>query len=149
MHIQLTPAPIQLMVDIYNEHTRSLDDDDITSLEEAHDLIVLLFEHCPRVLLQVFPQLEETLQHDSVQVRTLSTNTLSTIFGLAGKYNLSVGSSGSHVIYRSTWEAWLKRRTDKAVAVRIAWVKGAQAPLTNHPELRRELERKPNCLVCH
>ncbi|KAI5453422.1 Sister chromatid cohesion protein pds5 [Naganishia albida] len=138
---QVFHRPLQvLMVDTYNEHTRSLDDDDISSLEDAHDLIVLLFEHCPRVLLQVFPQLEETLQHDSVQVRTLSTNTLSTIFGLAGKYNLSVGSSGSHVIYRSTWEAWLKRRTDKAVAVRIAWVNGAKAILTNHPELRRELE---------
>lgn len=130
----------QHIVNIYNEHARPQDDDDLSELEDVNELIIVLFEHCPRVLLQVFPQLEETLQHDAVQIRILGTNTLSTIFGLAGKYNLSVGSSGSHVIYRSTWEAWLKRRTDKAVAVRIAWVKGTKAPLTNHPELRKELE---------
>lgn len=130
------------MVEIYNEHARSMDEEDVASLEEAHSQIVTLFEHCPKVLLQVFPQLEETLQHDNAQVRILSTNTLSTIFGLAGKYNLGVGSTGSHTIYRSTWEAWLKRRTDKAVLVRIAWVNGTKNSLTNHPELRRELERK-------
>ncbi|KAJ9093577.1 hypothetical protein QFC19_008306 [Naganishia cerealis] len=135
--------PLQMhMVDIYNEHARSMDEEDVASLQEAHSQIVLLFEHCSKVLLQVFPQLEETLQHDNVQVRVLSTNTLSTIFGLAGKYNLGVGSTVSHTIYRSTWEAWLKRRTDKAVAVRIAWVTGTKDPLANHPELRRELERK-------
>ncbi|GHJ87283.1 hypothetical protein NliqN6_3685 [Naganishia liquefaciens] len=128
------------IVGIYNDHARPQDDEDLSELVKANELIIVLFEHCPRVLLQVFPQLEETLQHDSVQIRILGTDTLSTIFGLAGKYNFSVGSSGSHVIYRSTWEAWLRRRTDKAVAVRIAWVKGAKAPLTNHPELRKELE---------
>jgi sister-chromatid-cohesion protein PDS5 len=47
--------------------------------------------------------------------------------------------------YPSAWRAWIGRKVDKALSVRLAWVESTRGILCNHPELRRELEGMFRC----
>jgi sister-chromatid-cohesion protein PDS5 len=49
--------------------------------------------------------------------------------------------------FPSTWRAWLGRKVDKNVGVRLAWVEAAKGILVNHPELGKEVEGKFNRAV--
>lgn len=79
--------------------------------------------------------MEENLKAaDEVPLRQLSTHTLGHLFAQRA------GSDDPAKRYPSTWRAWLLKKTDKAVQVRLSWVETTQQILVAHPEVRRELE---------
>lgn len=110
-------------------------------LEEAHDMLCLLFAHAPEVLLNVVPHLEEALQGGSLELRILTTKTLGALFGSSsGATAAFTGNKTIAESYHTTWLVWLGRRADKAVQVRVAWVEAACKVLVYHPELRLSIE---------
>ncbi|KAL7420002.1 Sister chromatid cohesion protein pds5 [Cryptotrichosporon argae] len=127
--------------EIQIERGRDPSQEDLKALSESHALLLSFFRYAPGLLLNVVPLLEENLRAaDEVPLRQLSTKTLGAMFG-----ERPVVSSGMFDVarsYPSTWRAWLGRKVDKALPVRLAWVEAAKGILTNHPEIRQELENE-------
>ncbi|KAJ7039761.1 armadillo-type protein [Mycena alexandri] len=109
-------------------------DDDFTEIRTAHELIKRLYHSCPTVLPTVIPQLEEELQADELQLRLIVTQVLGEMF--------ADQTSGLELTrqHPSTWNVWLKRKNDKAAAVRLKFVEAARALLASAPEQRDEVE---------
>ncbi|KAJ7096724.1 armadillo-type protein [Mycena belliarum] len=108
--------------------------DDFNEIRTAHELIKRLYHSCPAVLATVIPQLEEELQAEEIQLRLIVTQVLAEMFA---------DSSGGVELtrkYPSTWNMWLKRKNDKAPAVRLKFVEGARALLGSTPEQRDAVE---------
>ncbi|OXM77000.1 sister chromatid cohesion protein PDS5 [Cryptococcus neoformans Bt63] len=148
-----TPS-FQLTVDVCNEvadklkrpfyahfseiqlaHGRDPSPNDLKILSQSHDLLLTINRFCPDTLLNTVPLLEENLKAaDEIPLRQLSTRTLGHLFAQRA------GSDDPAKRYPSTWRAWLLKKTDKAVQVRLSWVETTQQILVAHPEVRRELE---------
>jgi sister-chromatid-cohesion protein PDS5 len=91
------------------------------------------------------PMLEESLRAaDEIFLRQLTTKTLGSMFGQITK----AGTSPHDTIRKmpNTWKAWLGRRVDRALQVRLAWVESTYDILANVPEVRKELESQLECL---
>ena len=85
--------------------------------------------------------LEENLKAaDEVNLRQLTTKTLGTMFG--ERPIVGTGVAELAKAYPSTWRAWLGRKVDKAIVVRLAWVEASRGILVNHPELYKSLESR-------
>lgn len=125
--------------EIQLEHGRYPSAEDYKALSESHALLLSIFRHAPSLLLNVIPLLEEILQAaDEIPLRQLSTQTLGVMFGerpLVGNGIVDIAKTNP-----SAWRAWLGRRVDKALTVRLAWVKATGPILTNNPDVRKELE---------
>ena len=103
-----------------------------------------MYKHCPGLLIGFIAQLEENLRAaDEVPLRQLSTRTLGTMFGLRPV----VGGRAADLAdaYPGTWRAWLGRKVDKALPVRLAWVESARGILAGQPDLRKEMEGELLC----
>lgn len=111
------------------------------TLEAAHNTLILMFDHCPEILVMVIQLLEETLRGDSVPLRTIATKTMGAMFG-SPQGSVIVGHHTLAEYYRTTWHVWLGRKADKVVRVRLAWIDAARDVLANHPELRDDVEGK-------
>ncbi|XAO21334.1 hypothetical protein I312_100083 [Cryptococcus bacillisporus CA1280] len=148
-----TPS-FQLTVDVCNEvadklkrpfyahfseiqlaHGRDPSPNDLKILSQSHDLLLTINRFCPDTLLNTVPLLEENLKAaDEIPLRQLSTRTLGHLFAQRA------GADDPAKRYPSTWRAWLLKKTDKAVQVRLSWVETTLQILIAHPEVRRELE---------
>ena len=98
-----------------------------------------MYRHCPGLLVGFIAQLEENLRAaDEIPLRQLSTRTLGTMFGMRP----SVGGRSADLAeaYPAAWRAWLGRKVDKALPVRLAWVEAAKGILVGQPDLRKEME---------
>ena len=96
--------------------------------------------------MNVVPVLEENLKAaDEIPLRQLSTRTLGRMFG--ERPVVGGGTADLARAYPATWRAWTGRRLDKATPVRLAWVEASKGILTNHPEIRKELESER--WICH
>ncbi|WWD21518.1 hypothetical protein CI109_106004 [Kwoniella shandongensis] len=116
-------------------HGRDPSTNDFKILTESHELLLTINRFCPDLLLNVVPLLEENLKAaDEIPLRQLSVKTLGAMF------SHRPGTEDPAKKYPSAWRAWIGRKLDKALPVRLAWVEGAKGILSNHPELRRELE---------
>lgn len=83
--------------------------------------------------------LEENLKAaDEVGLRQLTTKTLGTMFG--ERPTVGAGVADIAKAYPSTWRAWLGRKVDKSILVRLAWVETTRGILVNQPELHKALE---------
>ncbi|ORY30387.1 armadillo-type protein [Naematelia encephala] len=139
-------APERLQRPIYShfaeiqvKHGRDPSPQDLKALVESHSLLLTIYRNCPGLLLNVVPLLEENLKAaDEIPLRQLSTRTLGRMFG--ERPTVGTGTADVAKAYPSAWRAWLGRKVDKALAVRLAWVESSRSILTNHPELRKELE---------
>nr|XP_019008459.1 uncharacterized protein I206_07018 [Kwoniella pini CBS 10737]OCF47240.1 hypothetical protein I206_07018 [Kwoniella pini CBS 10737] len=121
--------------EIQANHGRDPSPDDIKALTESHALLITIYKFCPDLLLNVIPLLEDNLKvSDELIIRQLSVKTLGRLFAQRA------GSEDPSKKYPSTWRAWLGRRVDKAFNVRLTWVEGTKGVLTNHPEVREELQ---------
>jgi sister-chromatid-cohesion protein PDS5 len=110
-------------------------------MTESHDLLLAIYRNCPGLLLNIIPVLEENLKvADEVPLRQLTTRTLGKMFG--ERPVVGTGVADIARAFPSTWRAWLGRKVDKNVGVRLAWVESAKGILANHPELRKDLECK-------
>ena len=97
--------------------------------------------------MSVMPLLEENLRvADEVPLRQLSTRTLGTIFGERPVVGGLVADMAK--AFPGAWRAWLGRKVDKALQVRLAWVETSQGILQNHPEIRKEMEGKASYKCC-
>ncbi|WVQ98079.1 hypothetical protein IAU59_005201 [Kwoniella sp. CBS 9459] len=116
-------------------HGKDPSQNDIKILAESHKLLLTIYRFCPDLLLNTVPLLEENLKiADEVPIRHLSVKTLGRLFGQRA------GAEDPARKYPSAWRAWLGRKVDKALSVRLAWVEGTREVLIKHPEVRRELE---------
>ncbi|KAK8847427.1 hypothetical protein IAR55_005285 [Kwoniella newhampshirensis] len=116
-------------------HGRDPSQNDLKILTDSHQLMLTINRFCPDLLLNVVPLLEENLKAaDEIPLRQLSVKTLGTMF------SHRPGTEDPAKKYPSAWRAWVGRKLDKALPVRLAWVAGAKGILVNHPELRKELE---------
>lgn len=98
-----------------------------------------MHKHCPGLLDGFIAQLEENLRAaDEVPLRQLSTRTLGTMFGTRPV----VGGRAKDLAeaYPGAWTAWLGRKVDKALPVRLAWVESARGVLVGQPDLRKIME---------
>ncbi|KAJ7755342.1 armadillo-type protein [Mycena maculata] len=109
-------------------------DDDFDDIRMTHELVKRLYHSCPAVLPSVIPQLEEELQTEELQLRLIVTQVLGEMFAdSAGGLELTKK-------FPSTWNMWLKRKNDKAPAVRLKFVEAAKALLGSHAEQRDAIE---------
>ncbi|ORX87238.1 hypothetical protein BCR32DRAFT_240370 [Anaeromyces robustus] len=98
---------------------------------EAHNLILLMFNLSPEVLLSVIPQLQEELTLENEVVRETATDIL-------GKMFCDTNSSLAKM-YPQVWEAWLERSKDKNTDIRIKVVNYVHDILENHRELAGDI----------
>ncbi|ORX33887.1 armadillo-type protein [Kockovaella imperatae] len=125
--------------EIQMKHGRDPSNEDAKILALSHKLILTMYRHAPGLLLNVIPVLEENLRAaEQVPLRAISTRTLGKMFG--ERPVVGNGTADLARAYPSAWRAWLGRRLDKAVNVRLAWVESSRVVLTNHPELRQEIQ---------
>ncbi|KAK4687777.1 sister chromatid cohesion protein PDS5, partial [Tremellales sp. Uapishka_1] len=118
-------------------HGRDPSPADLKILAEAHTLLLTMYRHCPALLLNVIPLLEDNLRAvDEIPLRQMSVRTLGAIFGERTK----AGATDFARAYPSAWKAWLGRRLDKALLVRLAWVEASRDILIHHPDLRQDLQ---------
>ena len=111
------------------------DDDEETdrdTMRTSHDLIKRLFRSCPGVLHSVIPILETELRSDGLDSRLLATQTLGEMYADKGGQDLVRK-------HPSTWMAWVNRKADVAVAVRLKCVEATPALITSLPECREAL----------
>ncbi|EKM75631.1 hypothetical protein AGABI1DRAFT_132023 [Agaricus bisporus var. burnettii JB137-S8] len=108
------------------------EDDKFEQLQNAHELIKRLHHVCPTTLDGVIPQLVEELRVDHVNVRVLATQALGEMY--ADKNGPELASK-----YPTTWEAWLSRKNDKVVAIRLKFVESLRALVANLPTERNTL----------
>ena len=120
----------QYFTDIIVEHSES---DELDNIKRAHDLIKRLNHSCPTLLHNVIPQLEQELQVDDVQLRTLATQVLGDMYADKGGADLARK-------YHTTWTAWVMRKNDKAPQVRLAMVETMKNIIPNLPEQRDQIE---------
>ncbi|WVQ83257.1 hypothetical protein IAT38_005396 [Cryptococcus sp. DSM 104549] len=121
--------------EIQIEHGRDPSPHDLKTLSESHDLLLTINRFCPDTLLNAVPLLEENLKvAGEVPIRQMSVKTLSALFAQRP------GAESPAKRYPSAWKAWLGRKVDVSVQVRLAWVEGSRKVLVAHPEIRRELE---------
>ncbi|OLY83379.1 Sister chromatid cohesion protein pds5 [Smittium mucronatum] len=107
------------------------DKETITNLKTAHYLILELNKTASGILQNVVPQLEEELSVDESSIRSMATQVLGEMF-LDKGYTLASR-------FPSTWNAWVRRRSDKYNAVRVMWVEHAVLMLQKQPQLAKEL----------
>lgn len=74
----------------------------------------------------------EELRVDHVNVRVLATQALGEMY--ADKNGPELASK-----YPATWEAWLSRKNDKVVAIRLKFVESLRALVANLPTERNTL----------
>lgn len=101
--------------------------------------MVTIYRHCPALMVGFIAQLEENLRAaDEIPLRELSTRTLGTMFGLRPVVGTNIADLAK--AYPAAWRAWLGRKVDKALPVRLAWVASARGILVEQPDLRAEME---------
>ncbi|ORX42769.1 hypothetical protein BCR36DRAFT_587040 [Piromyces finnis] len=105
--------------------------ENINEFIEAHNLILLMFNLSPEVLLSVIPQLQEELTLENVVVRETATDIL-------GKMFCDTNSSLAKM-YPQVWEAWLERSKDKKSSIRIKVINYIYDILENHRELASDI----------
>ena len=106
---------------------------------QSHKLLLTIWRNTPDLLPLVLPTLEANLKAaDEAEIRALTTRTLGSMFSIRPRVGQSMAElSRSHP---TTWKAWLGRKVDKVVAVRVAWVESTYDVLAEIGDLRRELE---------
>jgi sister-chromatid-cohesion protein PDS5 len=129
--------------EIQLSHGRSPTPSDFKILSDSHDLLLSMYRYSPALLLNVVPLLEENLRAaDEIPLRQLTTKTLGTMFG--ERPTIGSGVADIAKAYPATWRAWLGRKVDKSIQVRLAWVEATRGILGSHPELHKALEGKPH-----
>ncbi|KAF8067855.1 armadillo-type protein [Lyophyllum atratum] len=120
----------QYFTDIIVANSR---DEDFSEIRTAHELIKRLNHSCPALLHSVIPQLEEELRVEEVALRLIATQVLGEMFA---------DKSGAELVkkYQTTWNAWVLRKNDKSVAVRLRFVEATKGLLVNPFEERGVVE---------
>jgi sister chromatid cohesion protein PDS5 len=132
----------QYFTDVILEHTSntrsttpSSDDEepDFDEVSRAHSLIKALHAHCPALLHNIIPQLEEELRATNAQLRLLAAKTLGDMYA---------DKAGRDLIraHPTTWDVWMGRRNDVDVQLRLAWVEATHALLISRVEPRAPIE---------
>lgn len=138
-------ASLQHFTELVLQHSRDPLEEDLAALSDLYSLLVTLYRHCPDILTGVIPLLEEQIRGDNPHLREQATIALGQMFGALPAANAMGSAAGTQWAMlagpqRSTWKAWLGRRIDKSVAIRLAWVAGAKDVLVNHQDMREDIE---------
>lgn len=112
-------------------------EDGMEGLERVHSWIQKIYFVIPSLLLNVIPQLQEELTLDELDVRQLAMETTGNMF-------VNKSSALFHQ-YPGIWKAWLDRRRDKSVSIRVRWAELGCLIYQNHPDLiAKDMNGKKN-----
>ncbi|PPQ70235.1 hypothetical protein CVT25_011295 [Psilocybe cyanescens] len=123
----------QYFGDLITSSTEDGGDEDLDNIRTSHELVKRLHRSCPAVLHSVIPILETELRADGLNPRLIATQTLGEMYADKG---------GPELVkkYPSTWQMWINRKSDIAVAVRLKCIEAIPALLANLPESRDSLD---------
>ncbi|KAG8829342.1 hypothetical protein FRC17_006732 [Serendipita sp. 399] len=108
------------------------DNRDFEAIRAAHSLVKRIHKYCPKLLMNVIPQLQEEMGLLNTQIRLLATQTLGDMFA-----HVQYGSELMRN-YRTTWVTWIARKNDKSAAIRLAFVEAA-ARLIGNSDMRTDI----------
>ncbi len=109
------------------------EDEDLTEIRKAHELIKHIHASCPNLLHSVIPQLEEQCRTEDIHVRTLATETLADMYADKGGTDLAKK-------YPGAFKTWSARMNDRVASVRIKAIESTLPIFSNHAELRDHIE---------
>ncbi|KAG8757054.1 hypothetical protein FRC14_002423 [Serendipita sp. 396] len=101
------------------------DNRDFEAIRAAHTLVKRIHKYCPKLLMNVIPQLQEEMGLLNTQIRLLATQTLGDMFA-----HVQYGSELMRD-YRTTWVTWIARKNDKTPAIRLAFIEAAKRLIGN------------------
>ena len=122
----------QYFTDHIIEATREDEHESSTELENLHQLMLQIFAHVPRLLLNVVPQLEEELKVENVKIREIACTTLAEMYSRRGMQWIES--------YPSVWKEWTDRRNDKNLIIRSIFANSFSTILINHPDCIQLIE---------
>lgn len=123
----------QYFGDLITSTTEEVEDEDLDTMRTSHELVKRLHHSCPGVLHSVIPILETELRADGLNPRLLATQTLGEMYADKGGPDLVKK-------YPTTWAAWINRKADISVAVRLKCVEAIPALITNLPDARDAIQ---------
>ncbi|KAJ3324101.1 hypothetical protein HDV06_000642 [Boothiomyces sp. JEL0866] len=88
--------------------------EELDDLKKLHELILKIFENCPKLLLNVVPLLEEELKVENQTIRQIACTCLGVMFSQKGNRWIE--------FYPHVWKSWTERRHDKISVIRLEWV---------------------------
>ncbi|KAF8999911.1 ARM repeat-containing protein [Hymenopellis radicata] len=127
---KLQPRVAAYFADVMAEHS---EDEDLTEIRKAHELIKHIHASCPNLLHSVIPQLEDQCRTEDIHVRTLATETLADMYAEKGGTDLAKK-------YPGAFKTWSARMNDRVTSVRIKAIESSLAIVSNHAELRDHIE---------
>ncbi|KAF8907524.1 armadillo-type protein [Mucidula mucida] len=127
---KLQPRVAAYFADVMAEHS---EDEDLTEIRKAHELIKHIHASCPNLLHSVIPQLEEQCRTEDIHVRTLATETLADMYADKGGTDLAKK-------YPGAFKTWSARMNDRVASVRIKAIESTLPIFSNHAELRDHIE---------
>ncbi|KAI8992505.1 armadillo-type protein [Pilobolus umbonatus] len=105
-------------------------DENLEELRKVHHLIQKINDAVPDLLLNVLPLLQEEMVLDEINVRQIATEVVGQMF-------IEPNSTLSEK-YPTIWKAWLGRRNDKSIPLRVKWLDMSIDIIKNHPQLEPE-----------
>ncbi|KAL9936440.1 hypothetical protein V8E36_004508 [Tilletia maclaganii] len=109
-------------------------DEQQKQFESAHALIIELNRSVPALLTSILPQFEEKLRAESITVRQMAVSTIGRIISEKNENARTFPTKWPVV-----WKTFLQRATDKAPAIRVAWLEAIRGPLIRHASLKDDL----------
>ncbi|KAI8878089.1 hypothetical protein K501DRAFT_229043, partial [Backusella circina FSU 941] len=102
-------------------------EEEIEELKRSHELIRKVYSALPELLLNVLPQLQEEMSVDEDTIREVAIETIGQM----------LADSQSNLVeqYPSLWKAWLDRRHDKNLRLRLRWLDLVEEVSRRHPDL--------------
>ncbi|KAF5318692.1 hypothetical protein D9619_010650 [Psilocybe cf. subviscida] len=123
----------QYFGDLITSTAEEVEDEDLDTMRTSHELVKRLHRSCPAVLHSVIPILETELRADGLNPRLLATQTLGEMYADKGGPDLVRK-------YPTTWAAWINRKADISVAVRLKCVEATPPLITNIPDARDAIQ---------
>jgi len=123
----------QYFGDLLTSSVEEDQEEDLDSIRTTHELVKRLHHSCPAVLHTVIPILEAELGADSANHRLIAVQTLGEMYA---------DKNGPDLLkkYPSTWQAWMTKKLDEAVPVRLKCIEIVPALLANLTEAREQLQ---------
>jgi sister-chromatid-cohesion protein PDS5 len=101
-----------------------------SGLHALHLQVSCLHSCAPGILVNVIPQLEEELRAEDAKLRQLATRTLGGLF--CEQARKSSQDLTGLPMYKSAFEAWLRRAWDRVSSVRVTWIESTLGMLSSN-----------------
>lgn len=106
---------------------------DLIQMKKIHTLAIELWRYVPEVLTSVLGLLDNELEADDPLIRTIATETVSTILSIQpSRINFPT-------TFLETYMNWLKKPLDISIDIRIAWINGVSPILESRDDMDSDI----------